>query len=315
MPTDAAIHEKLDALTAQVAHLVDAERRRSELFEDLTPVLRQMLGLATTQLGSLEERGYFAFGRGLLDVLDHVVQGYSPEDIEELGRNVVTIIDAVRALTQPHMMALANDVSGAVEAAEKMKPLGVIGVAKAASDEDAQQGMAVLVEALRRLGKGVKRAARRESLNRQLGSRRHTPQSAVPRRRAHATAVAEPGSGPVPPTATAQADIPAPAPSLPLAGFEGVERTPEGFLVDHQTWTPKVGEAIAKSIGVNMTDTHWRLIHFARQEYESTGMSPNIRRLTSGSGLSTKEIYGLFPKAPGKCTAMIAGLPKPVGCI
>ncbi len=319
MSTNTKLEAKLDALTAQVSHLVEAERKRAELFEDLAPVFRQLMGLATTHLGSLEERGYFDFGRGLLEVLDHMVQGYSPEDIEELGRNVVTILDAVRALTQPHMMALASEVSGAVEAAENLKPVGVLGMAKAAGDEDAQQGMSVMLEALRRLGKGVKRAARRESLNRQLGSRRRAGvEPAAPRRRVRpsadsgATAVAKPAPKPAPkaaPVATA------PSVAATLSGFDGVELTPEGFLVNHEQWTPEVARAIAKSIGVTMTDSHWRLVEFARQEYASTRMSPNIRRLTTGSGLSTKEVYGLFPKAPGKCTAMIAGLPKPVGCI
>ncbi len=318
MSTNAQLEQKLDALMAQVNHLVEAERKRAELFEDLTPVFRQLMGLATTHLGSLEERGYFDFGRGLLEVLDHMVQGYSPEDIEELGRNVVTILDAVRALTQPHMMALASEVSGAVEAAENLKPVGVLGMAKAAGDEDAQQGMSVMVEALRRLGKGVKRAARRESLNRQLGSRRRAGvEPTAPRRRVRpgADSGAAPAPNQAPKAAPAAPVVTAPTVAATLSGFDGVELTSEGFLVNHEQWTPEVAEAVAKSIGVTLTDNHWRLVNFARQEYESTRMSPNIRRLTTGSGLSTKEVYGLFPKAPGKCTAMIAGLPKPVGCI
>lgn len=96
---------------------------------------------------------------------------------------------------------------------------------------------------------------------------------------------------------------------------DGVAFTPEGFLVDAAAWNRELAELLATSIGVALTDQHWKLIEFARDEYDKTGASPNIRRLTQGSGISTKEIYAMFPKAPGKCTALIAGLPKPVGCI
>ncbi len=60
---------------------------------------------------------------------------------------------------------------------------------------------------------------------------------------------------------------------------------------------------------------HWKLIDAARSDYADTGMSPNIHRLTQIAGVTTKDVYALFPKAPGRTIAKIAGLPKPVGCI
>lgn len=95
----------------------------------------------------------------------------------------------------------------------------------------------------------------------------------------------------------------------------GVEFTTEGFLANAEQWTPDLATRVAAHLGVELTAEHWKLVEFAREEYQRTGASPNIRRLTTGSGISTKRIYQLFPRAPGKCTAMIAGLPKPVGCI
>ena len=64
-----------------------------------------------------------------------------------------------------------------------------------------------------------------------------------------------------------------------------------------------------------MTDAHWVLVDAARADFEATRVSPNIRRLTQVSGVATKDVYALFPKAPGRTLAKIAGLPKPAGCL
>ncbi|NIV99449.1 sulfur relay protein DsrC, partial [Candidatus Saccharibacteria bacterium] len=52
-----------------------------------------------------------------------------------------------------------------------------------------------------------------------------------------------------------------------------------------------------------------------QKEFDEKGDSPSIRKLTKESGISTKELYQLFPKGPAKKAAKIAGLPKPKGCI
>ncbi|MDX2014742.1 MAG: TusE/DsrC/DsvC family sulfur relay protein [Myxococcaceae bacterium] len=48
---------------------------------------------------------------------------------------------------------------------------------------------------------------------------------------------------------------------------------------------------------------------------EAAKASPNIRRITQGTTLTTKDVYALFPKAPARTVSKIAGLPKPAGCL
>jgi tRNA 2-thiouridine synthesizing protein E len=66
---------------------------------------------------------------------------------------------------------------------------------------------------------------------------------------------------------------------------------------------------------VPLTPERWKLIDVARAEFDEKKVAANIRRLTQISGLSTKDIFTLFPKAPGRTIARIAGTPKPAGCI
>jgi tRNA 2-thiouridine synthesizing protein E len=95
-----------------------------------------------------------------------------------------------------------------------------------------------------------------------------------------------------------------------------VEVDAEGFLLHHEQWTPAVGEAIARDAGIpELTDRHWQVVRFMRDTYVATGTGPSIRALGKTSGVPVKELYALFPKAPAKLAAKIAGIPKPRGCI
>ena len=90
----------------------------------------------------------------------------------------------------------------------------------------------------------------------------------------------------------------------------------EGFLSDSTQWSEGLAEAIAADLGVGpLGERHWEAIKAARALHAESGKSPNIRKLTSTSDVDTKELYTLFPRAPGKTVARIAGIPKPVGCL
>jgi TusE/DsrC/DsvC family sulfur relay protein len=89
----------------------------------------------------------------------------------------------------------------------------------------------------------------------------------------------------------------------------------EGFMVDPHAWTPEVAAAIAAREGIELTNRHWVVINFNRQEFETNGEPPTLRRITKSTDVSTKEIYQLFPGGPAKVAAKISGLGKPTGCI
>lgn len=90
----------------------------------------------------------------------------------------------------------------------------------------------------------------------------------------------------------------------------------EGFLQKPEQWTADIGVEIARQAGIDpLTDKHWQVVRFMRERYLATGQAPSIRTLGKESGVSTKELYQLFPKGPAKLAAKIGGIPKPHGCI
>jgi TusE/DsrC/DsvC family sulfur relay protein len=90
----------------------------------------------------------------------------------------------------------------------------------------------------------------------------------------------------------------------------------EGFMENPDEWNRDVAVALAEDLGINpLTDRHWTVIEFCREDFMSQGDSPTLRRITTQAGVPTKEIYKLFPKGPAKKVAYVSGLGKPTGCI
>ena len=95
-----------------------------------------------------------------------------------------------------------------------------------------------------------------------------------------------------------------------------VDVNDEGFFVQPEQWTEEMAPELARHEGIEvLTDRHWKVIRFMREEYLAKGTAPTVRVLGKTSGVSVKELYELFPKGPAKTAAKIAGIPKPRGCI
>ncbi|HEY5987566.1 MAG TPA: TusE/DsrC/DsvC family sulfur relay protein [Streptosporangiaceae bacterium] len=89
----------------------------------------------------------------------------------------------------------------------------------------------------------------------------------------------------------------------------------EGFLTAYDEWNEDLAKTLAAQIGVDLTDAHWKAIHFLREDFKAQGETATIRRVSTVGGIPTKELFTLFPKKPAKKMAYIAGLPKPHGCV
>ncbi|MCL3862237.1 TusE/DsrC/DsvC family sulfur relay protein [Actinotalea sp. K2] len=89
----------------------------------------------------------------------------------------------------------------------------------------------------------------------------------------------------------------------------------EGFMTEPSEWDEALGTVLASNIGMELTEAHWRLIRFLREDFATQGETATTRRVATVAGVPTKEQFALFPKKPAKKMAYIAGLPKPRGCV
>ena len=77
----------------------------------------------------------------------------------------------------------------------------------------------------------------------------------------------------------------------------------------------EAAKVLAAAIGIELTDAHWKVIHFLREDYKEKGETATTRRVQAVGGVPVKEQFALFPRKPGKKMAYVAGLPKPRGCV
>lgn len=310
----AAVMTRLDVLEAQLSYLVERQRKQEELVDELVmPVAKEALKSLTATFADAEKKGYFAFGKELLALGRRIVESSSADDVRALGDSITAILDTVRDVTQPEVLQVAREAARVLEHTDDTKPLGLFAAMRATKNEDVGRGLAVMIEVLRRVGQSVSAASRkkgegtaRDTMNALLAPKRRTHKALPPR-----ASVPEPetGAAKVAPVAAA-APRPEPGPVI-----EGVAVNADGSMVDPSRWTRSLGEKLAALEGVAMTDAHWKVVEFARSDFAERKASPNIRRITQAMGIETKALYALFPKAPARTIAKIAGLPKPAGCL
>ena len=100
-----------------------------------------------------------------------------------------------------------------------------------------------------------------------------------------------------------------------IAG-KNVQVNEEGYMTNPAEWSKEIAVELAKEEGLQLTDAHWKIIDFCRQKAAgNSGAAPTLRAITNGAGVTTKDLFSLFPKGPAKKVAKIAGLGKPEGCV
>lgn len=103
-------------------------------------------------------------------------------------------------------------------------------------------------------------------------------------------------------------------PTKMIAG-KTVQVNDEGFMTNPAEWNKEIAVEMAKEESIELTPAHWKVIDFARSTAAASGAAPSLRTITTNAGVTTKELFSLFPKGPAKKVAKIAGLGKPEGCV
>jgi uncharacterized protein YjgD (DUF1641 family) len=148
--------KRLARNTRNFDQLLDQMESMQDLWRDLSPLTTDMFQQLVLTLNELEQKGYFGFAQQGAYVMDQIVTSFSEEDVRLLGDNVVLILDTVKALTQPEVMNLVNNLTEGFQEMEGEAdelPTSTFGLLKQMRDPDVRRGLAITMAMLKRVSR------------------------------------------------------------------------------------------------------------------------------------------------------------------
>lgn len=127
----------------------------AEFVDDAAPLGADVMALLTDRLAEAERKGYFTMATAAIGVADRVVTNFDEHDVELLGDNVVAMLEALREVTQPEMLAFLGRMIGAVQSEqaavelEAAEPPSLWALARQVRDPEVRRGMARALHTLR----------------------------------------------------------------------------------------------------------------------------------------------------------------------
>ncbi len=155
---DRSLVEQLDRLSLQMTEIseeLERQREMREMLLGLTELAGPVMQMLTARAAELEEKGYFTFAQGGLEIADRVVTSFSEDDVQALGDNVVLILNTVKEMTQPEVMNLLSRTAVEVqeiEDAPASPPPSTFALLRQMRDPEVRRGLARALTVLRSLG-------------------------------------------------------------------------------------------------------------------------------------------------------------------
>ncbi len=131
--------------------MLDQLEAISALGDEAQLLGKQVFSNLVETLDRLEREGYFAFARGGWYIAEQVVSEFSEEDVRALGDNIVIILRTIRNMTQPEVMALANNAVEAIRNEGPEDDLSLWGLMREISDPKVRRGFARLLNMIKAL--------------------------------------------------------------------------------------------------------------------------------------------------------------------
>jgi uncharacterized protein YjgD (DUF1641 family) len=134
--------------TRNLEQVLDQLESLTELWQDLSPLSQDAFLAMMRQMEEMEQKGYFVFLQGGLDIIDRIVTSFSEEDVRQLGDNIVLILQTVKEMTQPEIMNMMRNTATIVKDEEPVDT-SLLSIMRQLNDPAVRKGLAKTLQVLK----------------------------------------------------------------------------------------------------------------------------------------------------------------------
>jgi uncharacterized protein YjgD (DUF1641 family) len=136
-----------------IESMLDQLESLMDLLQTVGPLTDSAFSRAVDLLAVAEQKGYFAFAKGGMQMADNIVTAFTEEDVKRLGDNVVLILNTVKDMTQPEIMNFVrNTLLVAEREIEKPVDVSYLGLLRQMQDPAVRRGLALTMRVLHVVG-------------------------------------------------------------------------------------------------------------------------------------------------------------------
>ncbi|MCK5571130.1 MAG: DUF1641 domain-containing protein [Bacteroidetes bacterium] len=146
-----ALGKKLLRNVNTISQTIEQLESIRDFLIDFAPISRELTVDLMNRLDELDRKGYFTFVKELSGVADTIVTSFTPEDVKNLGDNVVTILSTVKSLTQPDMLQTINNAIGVYKKLDVQVPenVSLLSLLKEINTPEMKRGLAFAITFLK----------------------------------------------------------------------------------------------------------------------------------------------------------------------
>jgi len=126
-----------------------------DFVKDLEPLLKSSVPQMIAYLDELEQKGVFRIIKAMMDIRAKVAEAYSPEDIDQIGDGMVAMLGLAKKISTPQAVSFMQkmaEIPSRVDLSSTRK-IGPFGLMSAGCSKEVKEGLGVLIELTKAMGK------------------------------------------------------------------------------------------------------------------------------------------------------------------
>jgi uncharacterized protein YjgD (DUF1641 family) len=143
------LFKRLMRNTRNLEQMLDQMESMAALWQDLGPLSQDAFLTLMQRMDEMERKGYFTFLRGGMGIVDNVVASFTEEDVQQLGENIVLILQTVKEMTQPEVMTMMRNTASVMREEEPPVDVSMFSILRQLNDPAVKRGLSKTLSVLR----------------------------------------------------------------------------------------------------------------------------------------------------------------------